>query len=182
MEQGHERWQILITTYRNRYTTVIGAMAMVKTGDSAPNFTLKNTSKEDISLSDYAGKTVVLAFYPGAFTGVCDKEMCAFQDNMGKLNDADTVVLGISVDSPWANAEFARKYDLEFTLLSDVDRNVVNMYDATFTGLGGIDGYVSANRVVVVIDKDGVVQHRWDAESPGVEPDYDAVVSFAGSL
>ena len=155
---------------------------MVKTGDSAPNFTLKNTSKEDISLSDYAGKTVILAFYPGAFTGVCDKEMCAFQDNMGKLNDSNAVVIGISVDSPWANAEFARKYELGFTLLSDVDRSVVEMYDATFTGLGGIEGYVSANRVVVVIDGDGVVQHRWVAENPGVEPDYDAIVSFAGSL
>tara|TARA_Y100001954_G_scaffold226792_1_gene269135 strand:+ start:383 stop:850 length:468 start_codon:yes stop_codon:yes gene_type:complete len=155
---------------------------MVKTGDSAPNFTLKNTSKEDISLSNYAGKTVILAFYPGAFTGVCDKEMCAFQDNMGKLNDADVVVLGVSVDSPWANAEFARKYDLEFTLLSDVDRNVVNLYDASFTGLGGIEGYVSANRVVIVVDKDGKVQHRWVAENPGVEPDYDQIVSFARSL
>ena len=155
---------------------------MVKTGDSAPNFTLKNTSKDDISLSDYSGQTVILAFYPGAFTGVCDKEMCAFQDNMGKLSEANAVVLGISVDSPWANAEFARKYELGFTLLSDVDRKVVNLYDATFTGLGGIEGYVSANRVVVIIDKDGVVQHRWDAESPGVEPDYDAIVSFAGSM
>ena len=155
---------------------------MVKTGDSAPNFTLKNTSKEDISLSNYAGKTVILAFYPGAFTGVCDKEMCAFQDNMGKLNDADVVVLGVSVDSPWANAEFARKYDLEFTLLSDVDRNVVNLYDASFTGLGGIEGYVSANRVVIVVDKDGKVQHRWVAENPGVEPDYDQIISFARSL
>ena len=67
-------------------------------------------------------------------------------------------------------------------MLSDVDRKVVNLYDATFTGLGGIEGYVSANRVVVIIDKDGVVQHRWDAESPGVEPDYDAIVSFAGSM
>ena len=76
----------------------------------------------------------------------------------------------------------ARKYELEFTLLSDVDRQVVNAYDATFTGLGGIEGYVSANRVVVVIDKDGVVQHRWDAESPGVEPDYEAVVALASSL
>ena len=158
------------------------ARLMVKTGDSAPNFTLKNTSKEDISLSNYAGKTVILAFYPGAFTGVCDKEMCAFQDNMGKLNDADVVVLGVSVDSPWANAEFARKYDLEFTLLSDVDRNVVNLYDASFTGLGGIEGYVSANRVVIVVDKDGKVQHRWVAENPGVEPDYDQIVSFARSL
>ena len=155
---------------------------MTSVGNAAPDFTLKNTSKDDVSLSDYAGKTVVLAFYPGAFTGVCDKEMCAFQDNIAKLNGANAVVLGISVDSPWANAEFARKYELEFTLLSDVDRNVVKMYDATFTGLGGIEGYVSANRVVIVIDKEGIVQHRWVAENPGVEPDYDAVVSFASSL
>ena len=155
---------------------------MVQIGDAAPDFTLKNTEKSDVKLSDYAGQTVILAFYPGAFTGVCDKEMCAFQDNIGKLNDANAVVLGISVDSPWANAEFARKYDLGFTLLSDIDRVVVNSYDATFVGLGGIEGYICANRVVIVIDKSGVVQHRWVAENPGVEPDYDAVVAFAASL
>ena len=149
---------------------------------SAPDFTLKNTKKEDVSLSNFKGKTVVLAFYPGAFTGVCDKEMCAFQDNFSKLNSSNATVLGISVDSPWANAEFARKYNLEFTLLSDLDRDVVKAYDATFVGLGGIEGYVSANRVVIVIDKNGVVQHRWVAENPGVEPDYDAVVAFAASL
>ena len=154
---------------------------MVNIGETAPAFTLKNTQKSDVSLSDYAGKTVILAFYPGAFTGVCDKEMCAFQDNLGKLNSADATVLGISVDSPWANAEFARKYNLEFTLLSDLDRDVVQAYDAAFVGLGGIEGYVCANRVVIVVDKNGVV-HRWVAENPGVEPDYDAVVSLAASL
>ena len=155
---------------------------MVNIGDTAPAFTLKTTDKSDVSLADYSGQTVILAFYPGAFTGVCDKEMCAFQDNMDKLNQSNAVVLGISVDSPWANAEFARKYNLEFSLLSDLDRDVVKAYDATFTGLGGIDGYVCVNRVVIVIDKDDIVQHRWVAENPGVEPDYDAVVSFAASL
>jgi peroxiredoxin len=155
---------------------------MVKIGDTAPAFTLKNTGKSDVTLADYIGQTVVLAFYPGAFTGVCDKEMCAFQDNLAKLNDSNTTVFGISVDSPWANAEFARKYNLEFDLLSDLDREVVNSYDAAFVGLGGIDGYVCANRVVIVIDKAGTVQHRWVAENPGVEPDYDAVVAFAASL
>ena len=155
---------------------------MVKIGDTAPAFTLKNTGKSDVTLADYIGQTVVLAFYPGAFTGVCDKEMCAFQDNLAKLNDSNSTVLGISVDSPWANAEFARKYNLEFDLLSDLDREVVNSYDAAFVGLGGIDGYVCANRVVIVIDKAGVVQHRWVAENPGVEPDYDAIVAFAASL
>ena len=151
-------------------------------GQNAPDFTLKNTAKEPISLSNYRGKTVILAFYPGAFTGVCDKEMCAFQDNMAKLNAAEATVIGISVDSPWANAEFARKYNLEFELLSDLDREVVTSYDATFVGLGGIEGYVSANRVVIVIDKAGVIQHRWVAENPGVDPDYDAIVAVAESL
>ena len=151
-------------------------------GESAPNFTLKNTSKEDVSLADYAGKTVILAFYPGAFTGVCDTEMCSFQDNLSKLNESNSDVIGISVDSPWANAEFASKYNLKFELLSDIDREVVELYDAKFVGLGGIEGYESANRVVVVIDKEGIVRHRWVAENPGVEPDYDEIVSFAQSL
>ena len=156
---------------------------MVNIGDTAPAFTLKNTEKSDVSLADYSGQTVILAFYPGAFTGVCDKEMCAFQDNLGKTQRAPTsTVLGISVDSPWANAEFARKYNLEFTLLSDLDRDVVKAYDASFVGLGGIEGYMCANRVVIVIDGSGVVQHRWVAENPGVEPDYDAVVALAASL
>ena len=160
---------------------IIG-LRMVNIGDTAPAFTLKTTDKSDVSLADFSGQTVILAFYPGAFTGVCDKEMCAFQDNMSKLNESNSVVLGISVDSPWANAEFARKYNLEFKLLSDLDRDVVKAYDATFVGLGGIDGYMSANRVVIVIDGNGIVQHRWVAENPGVEPDYDAIVAFASSL
>mgnify|MGYP005673453571 CR=1 FL=1 len=155
---------------------------MAKIGDTAPAFTLKTIDKSDVSLSDYEGKKVILAFYPGAFTGVCDKEMCAFQDNFAKLNNADVNVLGISVDSPWANNAFSQKYNLGFPLLSDVDRKVVKSYDASFVGLGGIEGYVSADRVVIVIDGDGIVRYRWDAENPGVEPDYDSVVDFASAL
>jgi len=151
---------------------------MVKVGDTAPDFTLKNSSKEEVTLSDFNGKTVILAFYPGAFTGVCDKEMCTFQENLSNLNDCNATVLGISVDSPWANAEFARRYNLEFDLLSDLDRDVVELYDAKFTGLGGLDGYVCANRIIIIIDSEGIVQYRWVAENPGVEPDYNEVVSF----
>jgi|TARA_B100001996_G_scaffold380901_1_gene369278 peroxiredoxin len=151
---------------------------MVEVGDKAPDFTLKNTAKEAVTLSEYHGKTVILAFYPGAFTGVCDKEMCSFQENIARLNDCNATVLGISVDSPWANAEFARRYNLEFELLSDLGRDVVESYDATFVGLGGIDGYVCANRVVIIIDDEGTVQYRWVAENPGVEPDYEEIISF----
>ncbi len=155
---------------------------MVNIGDTAPAFTLRATDKREVSLSEYEGKKVVLVFYPGAFTGVCDKEVCSFQDNMVALNDADATVLGISVDSPWANAEFARKYNLEFELLSDLDRTAVNAYDASFVGLGGLDGYVSANRVVIIIDEAGMVQYRWVAENPGVEPNYDEVVAAVKAL
>ena len=151
-------------------------------GESAPNFTLKHTETTDVSLSDYKGKTVILAFYPGAFTGVCDTEMCSFQDNFSKLSESNATVIGISVDSPWANAEFASKYNLEFELLSDLDREVVEAYDAKFIGLGGIEGYVSANRVVIVIDENGIIKHRWVAENPGIEPDYDAIIKLAESL
>ena len=101
---------------------------------------------------------------------------------MTALNAADATVLGISVDSPWANAEFARKYNLEFELLSDLNREAVNAYDAAFVGLGGIDGYVCANRVVIIIDQSGVVQYRWVAENPGVEPDYSEVIEAANAL
>jgi len=160
----------------------LAARGFTMIGEAAPEFTLKNTSKEAVSLADFRGKTVVIAFYPGAFTGVCDKEMCTFQDNLAKLNGSSATVIGISVDSPWVNAEFARKYNLEFELLSDLDREVVEAYDATFVGLGGLEGYVSANRVVIVVDKEGLIQHRWVAENPGVEPDYDAIVTLAESL
>ncbi len=155
---------------------------MVKIGDTAPAFTLKTTDKSDVSLSDYYGKNVILAFYPGAFTGVCDKEMCTFQDNFSKLSESGTVVIGISVDSPWANAEFARKYSIDFPLLSDIDRKVVQSYGASFVGLGGIEGYVSANRVVFIVDREGVIQYRWEAENPGVEPNYDEILQFASSM
>ena len=153
------------------------ARFMVKVGDKAPDFTLKNVTKEAVTLSDYYGKTVVLAFYPGAFTGVCDQEMCAFQKNLANLSDCNAIVFGISVDSTWANAEFARRYNLDFELLSDLDREVVELYDAKFVGLGGLEGYVSANRAVIIIDSQGIVQYRWSADNPGIEPYYDEVVS-----
>ena len=112
---------------------------MIELNDKAPEFTLKNTKKEDVSLSDFSDRSVVIAFYPGAFTGVCDTEMCTLQDNLKSFNDLDATVLGISVDSPWANAGFSGKYDLEFDLLSDIDRSVIKSYDVLFQGLGGIE-------------------------------------------
>ena len=105
---------------------------MSNINSKAPDFTLKNSRKEDVSLSDYKGNPVVLAFYPGAFTGVCDTEMCKIKEDMSTFKELDTTVLGISVDSPWANSAFADKYDLTFELLSDLDRSTIKKYDLLF--------------------------------------------------
>ena len=156
---------------------------MLNVNDTAPEFTLKNTAKEDISLSDYSDKLVVLAFYPGAFTGVCDTEMCKLKEDMEVFNSMDAVVLGLSVDSPWANAAFSDKYDLNFDLLSDLDRTATKDYDVLFEGLGGIEGYSCSNRAVFIVDAEGSIKYRWVAEpNPGVEPDYNEIKEFVKSL
>ena len=156
---------------------------MSTVNSSAPDFTLKNSKKEDVSLSNYKGRTVVLAFYPGAFTGVCDTEMCKLKEDMAIFNELNTTVLGISVDSPWANAAFAEKYDLNFELLSDLDRAATKDYDLLFEGLGGIEGYTCANRGVVIDDSEGTIKYRWVAEpNPGVEPNYEEIKEFIKNM
>lgn len=155
---------------------------MSNLNETAPDFNLKNTEKNNIALSSYKGKTVVLAFYPGAFTGVCDTEMCTLRDSMNSFNDLNTTVLGISVDSPWANAEFAKKYEIKFDLLSDYNRDVSKAYDMIFNGLGGLEGYECSNRGVIIIDGEGLIQYRWVAENPGVEPNYSEIIEKVKSL
>ena len=155
---------------------------MSNLNEIAPDFNLKNTEKNDIALSSYRGKTVVLAFYPGAFTGVCDTEMCSLRDSMNSFNDLNATVLGISVDSPWANAEFAKKYEINFNLLSDYNRDVSKAYDMIFNGLGGLEGYECSNRGVLIIDGEGLIQYRWVAENPGIEPNYSEIIEKVKSL
>ena len=155
---------------------------MSNLNETAPDFNLKNTEKSDITLSNYKGKAVVLAFYPGAFTGVCDTEMCSLRDSMESFNDLNAIVLGISVDSPWANAEFAKKYEIKFELLSDYNREVSKTFNMIFNGLGGLEGYECSNRGVVIIDSEGIIQYRWVAENPGVEPNYSEIIDKVKSL
>ena len=98
------------------------------------------------------------------------------------FNGLNATVLGISVDSPWANGGFSKKYNLGFDLLSDLDREVVKSYDVVFEGLGGIEGYTCANRAVYIV-QDGVIKYAWEASpNPGVEPDYDEIKNTLQNL
>ena len=151
-------------------------------GAKAPDFTLFDTDKKQRSLSEFLGKKTVLAFYPGAFTGVCDKEMCAFRDSMAELNSLNAQVVGISVDSPWANKSFGVQNRLGFPLLSDFTREVSKKYAGVYEDFGGLKGYSAAKRAVYVLDAKGTVKYVWVTDSPGVEPDYAQVKKALSSF
>jgi peroxiredoxin len=154
----------------------------VEVGQSAPNFTLYDTDRKQRSLSEFKGKNVVLAFFPGAFTGVCTTEMCALRDRIDQFNSMNAQVLGISVDPPFSQKVWADQNNVNYPFLSDFNRQVVNQYGIAFPNMAGMEGYVSSRRAVFVLDKDGVVRYKWVSETPGVEPNYDEVREAVGQL
>lgn len=144
-------------------------------GKSAPDFTLPNTSRDAITLSALRGKKVVLAFFPAAFTGVCKKELCTFQESLAELNDANATVLAISVDSPFSNGVFAAQNGVSFDVLSDYSRSAVAAYGIELADFAGMVGYTASKRAVFVVNEEGNVTYEWVGPNPGVEPDYAAV-------
>ena len=155
----------------------------LKVGDKAPDFKLIDTERKERSLSEFLGKKTVLAFFPGAFTGACTKEMCTFRDSMSNLNSMNAQVVAISVDSPFSNKGFADANKLTFTILSDYTRTVSNQYTGVYDDFAGLKGYTAAKRAVFVLDKNGVVKYTWVSETnPGAEPPYDEVNKAIGAF
>ena len=148
---------------------------MIDIGKQAPSFNLPNAKKELVSLDSFKGKKVVLAFFPGAFTGVCEKEMCTLRDAMAEFNNLSATVVGIAVDSPFALGGFAAKNNLSFPLLSDYARTTVKAYGIELNDFAGLPGYTASKRAVFVLDKEGVVRWNWVGPNPGVEPPYEEI-------
>lgn len=144
-------------------------------GQQAPDFTLVDTERKPRSLAEFKGKKLVLAFYPAAFTGTCTKEMCTFRDNLGRLGDLNAAILGISVDTPFANKAFADQHKINFPLLSDYTRAVVSAYDVQLPNLAGLTGYTAAKRAVFVLDNGGTIRYMWISDDPTKEPNYEEV-------
>jgi len=153
----------------------------LKTGDQAPDFTLYDTEKKARSLKEFLGKKTVLAFYPGAFTGVCTKEMCTLRDALSVLGTLNAQVVGISVDSTFANKAFSDQNRLGFPLLSDFNRTVSKQYCGVYPDFG-VPGYAAAKRSVFVLDAHGVVRYAWISDSPGTEPNYDEVKNALNAI
>jgi peroxiredoxin Q/BCP len=127
-------------------------------GDRAPDFTLPSSSGKSVKLSDLKGKNVVLYFYPKDDTPGCTKEACTFRDNLPRFGAVDAVILGVSKDSLESHAGFIKKYDLNFTLLSDEDLKVNNLYGTWVEKENYGRKYWGTERSTFVIGKDGKIK------------------------
>ena len=149
-------------------------------GQAAPDFTLLDTKRQKFTLSEHnKSGPVVLAFYPAAFTGVCEKELCSFRDAIAEFNGLSATVVGISVDAPFSNGAFAAKNGVEYPILSDYTRETVRAYGVAHDDFAGMPGFPAAKRSVFIV-KDGVVTYEGVAPNPGVEPNYDEVKANLG--
>jgi len=153
----------------------------ISIGQNAPDFTLFNTEKKEISLSDYKGKNVLVLFFPLAFTGVCTTELCSIRDGIADYNNMNCVVLGISVDSLFSLEKFKAEQNLNFDLLSDFNKTASTaygcLYDEFVLGMKGV-----SKRSAFVIDKTGSVKYAEVLENAGDLPNFDAIKSALASL
>jgi peroxiredoxin len=153
---------------------------IVDVGTKAPDFTLPDHERQAVTLRQYQGQPVVLAFFPAAFSSVCEKELCRFRDSMARLNQSRAQVLGLSVDTFFTLKAFHDQQKLSFPLLSDFNKQVIRDYGVFNEDMIGLKGI--AKRAVFVLDQDGVVRHREVLEDARNEPDYDRVFETLARL
>jgi peroxiredoxin len=143
-------------------------------GQQAPDFSLFNTARQKVTLSDLRGKNVVLLFFPMAFTSVCTAELCHVRDNLHRFNEMEATVLGISVDSPFTLAKFKEDQTLNFDLLSDFNKEVSTAYGALYPEFAMEMRGVS-KRAAFVLDSTGIIQYAEVLENAGEQPDFSQI-------
>jgi peroxiredoxin len=147
-------------------------------GEKAPDFELPDINMKMNKLSDYKKKKVVLAFFPAAESPVCTKEMCTFRDTLDELKNYGAQVIGISVDGPFANKMFTENRHLNFPVLSDYKREVINKYGIKMRDLASLKDYDAAKRSIFIIDENGKIQYRWISDNPLIEPNYQEIKEY----
>jgi peroxiredoxin len=143
-------------------------------GQKAPDFTLYDSEKKQVTLSDLKGQPVLLLFFPLAFTSTCTKELCSVRDTISWYNNVHAKVFGISVDSLHTLAKFKAEQELNFPLLSDFNKEVSEAYGSLYEMFGYNMKGVS-KRSAFVIDKDGVIQYAEVLENAGDIPDFNKI-------
>jgi glutaredoxin-dependent peroxiredoxin len=153
----------------------------IQVGNAAPDFSLFNSEKEKVTLSEQKGSNVLLLFFPQSFTGVCTAELCSIRDNIANYNNANAKVFGISVDSIFTLGKFKEEQQLNFPLLSDFNKEVSTKYDCIYHDWI-LDMKGVSKRSAFIIDKEGVVQYAEVLESAGDLPNFDAINAKLASL
>ncbi len=156
---------------------------VLRIGQRVPDFSLPDTNKQERKLSEFTqkGKTVLL-FFPFAFSGVCDKEMCVFRDGATKLNSLNAQTVGISVDSLFTLKVFAQTYNLQFPLLSDFNKKVSKAYDVLQDPWPGFGYKGVSKRAALVLDGKGILRYKWVTDAPSNEPPYEEIMLALGKL
>ena len=155
----------------------------IAVGTKAPDFTLKSKTPADVEVklsNNFGKKNTVVLFFPLAFTGVCTTEMCDVTAGLNAYRDMNADVIGISVDSPFAQAAWAAKEKIGITLASDLNKTTTKAYDVVFPMLAGV-GDTSA-RAAFVIDKNGVVQYSEQTATPKDLPNFANIKATLASL
>lgn len=147
----------------------------IEIGQPAPDFTLYSSEKTKITLSEQQGHNVLLLFFPLAFTSVCTAELCLIRDNIALYNNADAKVFGISVDSPQTLARYKTDQRLNFTLLSDFNKEVSAAYGSLYE-MFSLNMKGVSKRSSFVIDKKGIVRYTEVLENAGDQPDFEKVI------
>ena len=150
-------------------------------GQSAPEFTLYDSNKNKVSLSDFKGKNVLLLFFPQAFTGTCTKELCAVRDDISRYSNVNAQVIGISVDSIFTLAKYKEEQQYNFPLLSDFNKEVSVLYDTLYTEWI-LDMKGVSKRSAFVIDKAGKICYAEVLERAGDMPNFKAINEMLDGL
>ena len=149
----------------------IESIMNIEIGRPAPGFTLYDSTKNKITLSDMKGQNVLILFFPLAFTSTCTAELCSIRDNISFYNNVNAKVFGISVDSLYTLAKYKADQNLNFTLLSDFNKDVSSMYGSLYEMFSYNMKGVS-KRSAFVIDKDGIIRYAEVLENAGEQPNF----------
>jgi glutaredoxin-dependent peroxiredoxin len=155
-------------------------MALQK-GDKAPSFKLFNTEKKEVSSEDYAGKTLIVHFFPAAFTGVCTTQLCTVRDAITMYKNDKCDVVAISVDMPFTLGKFKELNNLPFEVLSDFNKETSTAFGALCdTWIMNLKGV--SKRSAFVIDGNGTIQYAEVLESAGDLPNFAAINETVAAL
>jgi len=151
-------------------------------GTLAPEFTLYNTEKQEVSSNDFKDKNLLILFFPLAFTGVCTTELCTIRDDIANYQNLNTEVVGISVDSLFVLEKFKAEQNINFNLLSDFNKTAASAFGVLYDEFPAFGMKGVSKRAAFIVDKAGKIAYAEVCATPGDLPNFDAIKTTLSEL